>query len=739
MTDSEMYDELIHKMKVYHPSKDFSLVEKAYLLAKTAHQDQFRESGEPYIVHPLAVANILADLELDMESIIAGILHDVIEDTVYSFDDIANLFSEEVAQIVNGVTKIEAIEFSSREEKQAENLRNMFLAMAKDIRVILLKIADRLHNMRTLKFTAPEKQKRVAQETLDIYAPLAQRLGISKLRYEIEDLSFRYLYPEDYMDLKSKIQKKQSERIAYVENIVEDVRTKLKEHGINCVVEGRPKHFFSIYKKMVQQDKSLDELYDIFAIRVIVDSVMSCYEVLGIVHEMYTPVQGRFKDYIALPKPNNYQSLHNTLIGPGGEYFEIQIRTHEMHRIAEYGIAAHWKYKQRQSGETTKHDQDEKLSWLRQILEWQRDLSDNREYLAAIKNDFNIFKDHVYCFTPKGEVIALINGSTVIDFAYAIHSAVGNRMIGAKVDNRIVTIDYVISNGEKIEILTSQNSKGPSRDWLKIVKSSQAKNKINQWFKKESREEDIARGKEQLEAAAKKFGMNLSEIMTPATMASCVNRFSLPDWDGICAAVGHGNIRERQILNRMQEEYFRIAGDGKTDETVLLEMSRQAEVTDRPKNRKNTSGVVVRGVGDISVRFSLCCSPVPGDEIVGFVTRGRGLSIHRTDCSNILHLPDLDKHRLIEAEWHIPEKPEAGVSFRADLHLICDDRKGLLVDVSKIFDSEKTDVISVNLRPAKTGAFFDVSILISSKEQLEKIKARLLKVPGILGIERIST
>ena len=745
-TGQELFDRLLLNMKRYHPSDDFSVVEKAYQLAEAAHGEQLRVSGEPYIIHPLSVAVILSELELDRETIAAGLLHDVVEDTLYEYKDIAEMFSEEIAHLVDGVTKLEKLEYSSIEEQQAENYRKMFLAMSSDIRVILIKIADRLHNLRTMKVMPPEKQKIKAQETMDIYAPLSHRLGITKIRYELEDLSFRYMNPEAYYDLKDKIQQKQSEREKFVQGIVEELRGKIQEAGIDGFVEGRPKHFFSIYKKMVGQNKTLDQIYDLFAVRAVVSNVRDCYEVLGIVHEMYKPIPGRFKDYIAMPKSNMYQSLHNTLIGPGGEPFEVQIRTREMHRTAEYGIAAHWRYKEGGEADAQMSDEDRaeaKLSWLRQILEWQREMSDNREYLDALKFDLNVYKDHVYCFSPKGEVISLINGATTIDFAYAIHSAVGNKMVGAKVNNRIEPIEYQLKTGDRVEILTSQNSKGPSHDWLKIVKTSQARNKINQWFKKENKDENAARGKEMLEKGAKKKNLVLSELLSPERVKSVLNRYSLTDWESVCAAVGHGGIKEGQIINRLYEEYLRQEGKALADDEALKKLTSLPESAEErvpvKRSSKGNSGIMVKGVGDINVRFSKCCSPVPGDEIIGFVTRGRGVSVHRTDCVNIIHLDDLERHRLIDAEWQLPDRPGENTLFRADICITCDDKMGLLVDISKIFTDEKIDVKSLNARTAKNEAVFNVTINISSKEQLEKVRARLLATAGVHDVERVTT
>ena len=523
-----LYDELIASVKKYHPSTDISMIEKAYKIAYEAHECQKRKSGEPYIIHPLCVAIILADLELDKETIVAGLLHDVVEDTVMTTEEITKEFGAEVALLVDGVTKLGQLSYSAdKVEVQAENLRKMFLAMAKDIRVILIKLADRLHNMRTLKYMKPEKQKEKARETMDIYAPLAQRLGISKIKVELDDLSLKYLEPEVYYDLVEKIALRKTERQKFVDGIVAEVRAHIEKAGIKAQIDGRVKHFFSIYKKMVNQDKTLDQIYDLFAVRIIVDTVKDCYAALGVIHEMYKPIPGRFKDYIAMPKPNMYQSLHTTLIGPGGRPFEIQIRTFEMHRTAEYGIAAHWKYKEASNNGGTVNvskQEEEKLSWLRQILEWQKDMSDGKEFMSLLKSDLDLFAESVYCFTPAGDVKNLPNGSTPIDFAYSIHSAVGNKMIGARANGKLVNIDYVIQNGDRIEIITSQNSKGPSRDWLKIVKSAQAKNKINQWFRNELKEDNITRGKELMAAYCKSRSITLSDLMKPSYMESVMRK-----------------------------------------------------------------------------------------------------------------------------------------------------------------------------------------------------------------------
>ncbi len=733
----EQYDLLIKRIKQYHPGKDFSMIEKVYKLAKDAHEGQLRKSGEPYIIHPLKVAYIIADLELDIESIVAGILHDTIEDTQYTYDDIKRLFGEEVAVLVDGVTKLGKLSYTTKEEIQAENYRKMFLAMAKDIRVILIKLADRLHNMRTLNYMTPEKQKEKAQETLDIYAPIAHRLGISKIRIEMEDLCFKYLNPEAYHDLAVKIEAKKNEREAYVQRIVDELKLKLDQAGIKCIVKGRSKHFFSIYKKMINQNKTLDQIYDLFAVRVIVDTVKDCYAVLGVVHDSYKPIPGRFKDYIAMPKANNYQSLHNTLIGPTGEPFEVQIRTMDMHRIAEYGIAAHWKYKSGVTKEESKTNHEAKLQWLKQILEWQQDLSDNKEFMQTLKFDLNIYNDQVYAFTPRGEVISLPKDATPVDFAYSIHSAVGNKMVGARVNNKIVTIDYKIKNGDRVEILTSQNSKGPSRDWLNIVKSSQARTKINQWFKKEFKEDNILKGKELLVADAKKKNYSFSDLSRPEWIEIVVNKFGFREWDALCAAVGHGGVKEGQVVNRLIEEYLKEKKKAETAEDYLKKFE---ELSEKKPAKKSNSGIIVKGIGDVSVRFSKCCNPVPGDEIVGFITRGRGVSVHRTDCVNIINLSDEDRNRLIDTEWDVNVKGGSRkTTYLSEIRISAFDRVGLIMDISRVLSEENLVVRSINGRSLKDGsAVFNVTIEIDGKDQLEKVCKHLMNIKGVDNIDRIS-
>lgn len=736
-----LYQRLINKVKEYHPSDDISMIEKAYNIANNAHKGQLRKSGEPYIIHPLCVALILADLELDKETIVGGLLHDVVEDTIMTEEDITREFSAEIALIVSGVTKLGQLSYSKdKVEIQAENLRKMFLAMAKDIRVILIKLADRLHNMRTLKYMKPEKQKEKARETMDIYAPIAQRLGISKIKIELEDLSLKYLEPEAYYDLVEKIAVRKSARDAYVHRLMNDVEACLKDAGIKATVMGRAKHFFSIYKKMVNQNKTLDQIYDLFAIRIIVDDVKDCYAALGVIHEKYKPIPGRFKDYIAMPKPNMYQSLHTTLIGPTGQPFEIQIRTEEMHRTSEYGIAAHWKYKEANNGNSI-NGEEEKLSWLRQILEWQRDMSDNREFMSLLKSDLDLFSDSVFCFTPSGDVKSLPKGSTPIDFAYGIHSAVGNKMIGAKVNGRLVTIDYNIRNGDRIEILTSANSKGPSRDWLNLVKSTQAKNKINQWFRNQFKEENIIKGKELLTNYCKTKGINFGDINKPDYQAKVQRKYGFRDWESVLAAVGHGGLTESQIINRMMEEYRKEHAQQLTDAQVVENASEQKEKhaeVERTTHKK--SGIIVKGLTDVAVHFSKCCSPVPGDEIVGFVTRGRGVSIHRTDCVNIMQLPDFDRQRLIEAEWQQGASDEENGGhgrYLAELKIFGNNRTGLLVDISKVFTERGIDIDSINSRTSKKGiATIVVSFYTKGKDELSMLSEKLRQIESVFEIER---
>lgn len=745
LSPEELYRDLISRVQKYHPSDDISLIEKAYNLSYEAHKTQVRKSGEPYIVHPLCVSIILADLEMDKETIAAGLLHDVVEDTIFTSEEIEREFGADVALLVDGVTKLQSLQLGDNSaamdkdkeklEMQAENLRKMFLAMAKDIRVIIIKLADRLHNMRTLKYMKPEKQQRIARETLDIYAPIAQRLGISKIKVELDDLSLKYLQPEVYYDLVDKIAVRKSVREKYIQTIVEEVSEHIEKAGIKAKIDGRVKHFFSIYKKMKNQNKTIDQIYDLFAVRIIVDNVKDCYAALGAIHEIYKPIPGRFKDYIAMPKPNMYQSLHTTLMGSTGQPFEIQIRTFEMHKAAEYGIAAHWKYKEASDGKKPEVQEEEKLVWLRQILEWQRDMSDNREFMSLLKSDLDLFSDNVYCFTPSGDVKNLPAGSTPIDFAYCIHSAVGNKMVGARVNGKLVTIDYEIKNGDLIEILTSQNSKGPSRDWLGIVKSPQAKSKINQWFKNESKEDNIIRGKEAIQAYCKAKTIIVSDIMIPQYMTAIMRKYGFRDWEAVLAAIGHGGLKEGQIVNKMVEMYEKDHPKVVTDEEIIAAVEENAQ-SSKMTHMRSKNGITVKGIHDVAVRFSKCCSPLPGDEIVGFVTRGRGVSIHRTDCVNVINLPEIETSRLIDADWEETEE-NSGEKYVAEIKIFANNRNGLLADVSKALTEKNINILALNTRANKQNvATMAITIEISGKDELTRVIDKMRSIESVVDIER---
>ena len=731
-----LFQKLISMVKKYHPSDDVHLIEKAYKIAYKAHDGQKRKSGEPYIIHPVCVCIILAELELDKETIVAGMLHDVVEDTI--------MISDEVALLVDGVTKLTQLNYvADKVEVQAENLRKMFLAMAKDIRVILIKLADRLHNMRTMQYQTPEKQKEKSTETMDIYAPIADRLGISKVKVELDDLAFRYLEPEMYHDLVNKIAMGQERRDEFIRKIVSEVKSHIDKAGIKATIDGRAKHYFSIYKKMVTQNKKLEQIYDLFAVRIIVETERDCYTALGVIHEIYKPIPGHFKDYIAMPKPNNYQSLHTTLIGPQGHPFEIQIRTYEMHRTAEYGIAAHWKYKENQYGHNTADSEEEKLAWLRRILEWQRDMSDNKEFLSLLKSDLDLFSDHVYCFTKDGDVKNLPADSTPIDFAYAVHSAVGNKMVGARVNGNLVPIDYKIQNGDRVEIMTSQNSRGPSRDWLSIVKSTQAKNKINQWFRSEFKEENIVKGKEMLTGYCKAHLIPLTDLLKTEYMNACLKKYGFRDWDSVLAAIGHGGLKEGQVVNKLQDAYRKKNPVHTTDKQILEAVNKENQLqgqngsSTKPAAVKSKSGIVVAGIDDVSVRFSKCCSPVPGDEIIGFVTRGRGVSIHRTDCINMMNLSEQDRQRIIEAEWETSADGKPDELYDTEIIIYAYDRMGILLDITKILTENKIDVKSINSRTSKQGiATINVGFAIRSKDSLHDLTKKLLQIDGIKDIQR---
>jgi guanosine-3',5'-bis(diphosphate) 3'-pyrophosphohydrolase len=710
---------LAQQIKKYDPKGDLELIRKAYDFAKKAHKGQHRVSGELYIFHPLEVAVILADLEMDVITIAAGLLHDVVEDTIFTIDDIKKEFGSEIALLVDGVTKLGRLEFRSKEEQQVENLRKMFLAMAKDIRVVLIKLADRLHNMRTLKHLPEQKQKEKALETIEIFAPLAHRLGISKIKWELEDLAFRYLKPEEYYNLVESVVKKRSERETDIEFVIQKLKEKTKELGIPVEIQGRPKHLYSIHKKMVEKNRNFDQIYDLTAVRVIVNTVKECYAVLGMIHTLWKPIPGRFKDYVAMPKPNMYQSLHTTVIGPDGEPLEIQIRTWEMHRTAEYGIAAHWKYKEGPKGDK---DFEKKLSWLRELLEWQRELRDAREFMEGLKID--LFTDEVFVFTPRGDVIDLPVGSCPIDFAYRIHTGVGNKCIGAKVNGKIVSIDYKLKNGDIIEILTSAQSNGPSRDWLKIVKSTQARSKIRQWFKKEKREENIVKGKEMLEKEVRRRGLSYQELFKPEWVGIVMERFNFNDVDDLYSALGYGGITANQVIQRLMEEYRK---ENKIN--PVEDIKRE----NRRKKKPQDKGIRVKGVDDLLVRFSKCCNPVPGDDIVGYITRGRGVSIHRRDCPNVLQYLN-DKDRFTDAEW----SEANGASYNVEIQVEGHDRPGLLSEVINTINELKTVIVAVNARTSKDRvAVIDMTLETDGKDHLENLMQRLKKIKDVFSVTRV--
>lgn len=725
-----MLENLIAMIEEYNPQCDVELIIRAYNFAESSHEGQYRKSGERYFIHPVEVAKILVELQMDSTTIAAGLLHDVIEDTNNDYNKIKAIFGEEIAELVEGVTKLTRLSFESKEERQAENLRKMFIAMAKDIRVILIKLADRLHNMRTLKYQTDEKKKEKAIETLEIFAPIAHRLGISRIKWELEDLCLRYIDPEGYYDLVEKVAKKRQERENFINEVIRQLKEKLADFHIENEISGRPKHFYSIYRKMTYQGKSFDEIFDFLAIRVLVDNVKDCYGALGVVHTMWKPIPGRFKDYIAMPKPNMYQSIHTTVIGPKGEPFEIQIRTWEMHQIAEYGIAAHWKYKENITTNKAT-DIDDKLAWLRQMLEWEKEMKDPKEFMESLKID--LFTNEVFVFTPKGKVINLPTGATPIDFAYKIHSDIGNRCVGAKVDGRIVPIDYKLKNGNIVEILTSSHSNGPSRDWLKIVKSSQAKTKIKQWFKKERREENVSRGREILEKEVKRQGLNPNEALQNKLLNSIAKKLSLNNEEDLFAAIGYGGITLAQVVPKIKKNIKK--------ELIQLQDTQDKELPlpnknhDQKKKGKPGQGVTVKGIDNILVRFSRCCNPVPGDEIVGYITRGRGVSIHRKDCPNLYENTEATE-RFIEVEWDV-SKP---ISFQAEIQIKAADRKGLLSELTIILSEAKVTVNALNARTNKERiAVLNLVLEVSSIDDLNKLMEKLKTVKGVLDVFRVIT
>ena len=738
-TEEELFSELIVLYCSYKPDGDVNKIRKAYEVARTQHKDQKRKSGEPYIIHPLNTAIIIAEIELDQDAICAALLHDVVEDTDMTLDEIRDMFGESVAILVDGVTKLTQLSLDvDKIEMQAENLRKMFVAMAKDIRVVLIKLADRLHNLRTLQYQSKAKQIEKATETLEIYSPLAERLGIMKLKVELDDISLKYLQPEVYNDLAEKIALKREEREAFIADIEEEVSKHLEEAGIHAVMTGRVKHFFSIYKKMINQNKTVDQIYDLFAVRILVESVKDCYASLGVIHEMYKPIPGRFKDYIAMPKPNMYQSLHTTLIGRDGTPFEIQIRTFEMHKVAEFGIAAHWKYKETGGSQVkAEGENDEKIGWLREVLEWQKDADNNKDFLNMVKSDFDLFNDNVYCFTPSGDVKSLPSGSTPIDFAYSIHSAVGNKMVGARVNDRIVPIDYKLQNGDRVEIVTSQNSKGPSMDWLNLVRSTQAKSKINSWFKTNNKEDNILKGREILDKYCKSKGLSYGELTKPEFIEAVLRRYAMQDWNAVLASVGHGGLKEGQIIGKLLETKKKHEQEHITDEQILAAHNAEAngDISNPTVKKALRGGILVKGINDLSARCAHCCNPVPGDEIVGFVTRGRGITVHRTDCVNMINLPLSERTRLIEAEWDVDDA--AGDTYSAEIRIFCNNRVGMLSDVSRIFTDLNIDITSINLKNAKNGTCtLILTFDIHGKDELTRIIDKLRSVQGVIDITR---
>ena len=727
-----MLEMLVKKIKENCVNINMDMVDKAYNLAFEAHKEQKRDSGEPYIIHPIEVATILAELGMDTSTIVAGLLHDVIEDTEYTYDDIKKIFGEEVANLVSGVTKITKMEYKSKEEQQADNFRKMLLAMADDIRVIIIKLADRLHNMRTLKYRKKEKQKKTAMETLDIYAPLAHRLGISKIKWELEDLSFRYIHEEEYYDLVKQVAEKRAEREIYIKNIIEEMYNKLEEAGIDSDIDGRPKHFFSIYKKMVNKNKSIEQIFDLTAIRVLVNTVKDCYEVLGIVHTIYKPIPGRFKDYIAMPKPNMYQSLHTTVIGPQGKTFEIQIRTFEMHRTAEYGIAAHWKYKEGDNNSETKEKNFEsKLVWLRDMLEFQKETADAEEFIEGFKID--LFTDEIFLFTPKGVVIDLPNGATPIDFAYRIHTDIGNKCVGAKVNGKIVPLDYKLKTGEIVEVLTSNNAKGPNIDWLNIAKSNQAKSKIRSWFKKSKKEENISKGKEVFEKELKKQGVHFADIAKGETYEKFVKRNNINCIDDLYALIGLGAISASSFIWKLKDE--NKSKDEKVIEENTNKIIEENIFKAKRKTVDNTVGITVKGVDNIMIRFAKCCNPVPGDDIMGYITKGRGVSVHRADCGNLKSLIMEDGAKVVDVSWGSSN----GRAYIAEIQVKAEDIGELLTDIMGVISELNLQLNAVNAKSAKGRiAYVNIKVKIDSVDILKNLMRKIRHLKGVIDVYRVN-
>ncbi len=719
-----MIENLLLRIEQYNPSADLGLVVKAYNFAKAAHEGQLRNSGEAFFIHPFNVAIILAELNMDTETIIAGLLHDVIEDTDKTYEIVSEEFGSDIADLVDGVTKLKKLQYKTKQENQAENLRKMILAMSKDIRVIIVKLADRLHNMRTLEYMNDAKRKEKALETLEIYAPIANRLGISKIKWELEDLSLRYLDPTKYYDLVDRVSKRRQEREAYIDSIIKKISRSLDEQNIEYDISGRPKNFYSIYKKMVHQGKAFEQIFDLTAIRIIVNDVRECYEVLGMVHNLWKPLPGRFKDYVAMPKPNMYQSIHTTVIGKKGEVFEVQIRTWDMHKTAEYGIAAHWKYKE---GDRKTNNFDEKLTWLRQLLEWQKELNDPKDFMETLKMDF--FADEVFVFTPMGDVINLPDGSTPIDFAYRVHTEVGNKCVGAKIDGRIVPLNYKLKNGNIVEIITSATTNGPSRDWLNIVKSNQAKNKIRQWFRLKEKDLNIIKGREELEREIKKYNYKPSKILKDEWIKNISNKVGINSIDDLYAAIGYGSITINQVISKLREQYndhYKIS-----DEKAYVESKIKQPV--QKKKTKPTQGINIKGVDNIKVRFSKCCNPVPGDDIVGYITRGRGVSVHRSDCSNMEATDDTE--RFIDVEWD----DESKTSYSAEIQVKAADRPGLLAEITQCITETEIGFLSLNARTSKDNiVLINMMLEIKDVEELKDLIKKIKKIKSVIDVYRFA-
>ena len=729
MTKNYTIKDIIDIVKKNKRWPNTKLIQKAYNYALKYHGEQMRKSGEPYIIHPVNVAYTIAELGLDEQTICAALLHDVVEDTDATNEDLKNEFGTEIAEMVDGVTKLKKIQYATIEENQVENYRKMFLAMGKDIRVIIIKLADRLHNMRTLEHLKRDRQIAIAQETMQLYAPLANRLGLYAMKWELEDLGFKYLNPEEYMELVKGIEQKREERLKFIEKIMADIRVQLKKQRIEAEVTGRAKHLYSIYRKMRRDNKTLDQIYDLFALRIIVNSVKDCYTVLGIVHEMYSPMPGRFKDYIAVPKPNMYQSIHTTLLGEKGTPFEVQIRTWDMHRIAEYGIAAHWAYKEAnygsKKGQQVVKATDDKLAWLRETLEWQQELQDPQEFLETLKTE--LFEDEVYVFTPKGAIKVLPRGATPIDFAYAIHAEIGNHMVGAKINSKMVPIITPIKNGDIIEILTSDNSKGPSQDWLKFVKSSSAKNKILQWFKKERKTENIEKGKEAIEKELNRIGLDYSELFKVEYIKPMLERYKYKNLEEMYASVGFGAMSATKIIARMLIEYRK-----EHKEDTIQEKIEQLSTAKNKKTTSPSSGIIVKGIDNCLVKLSKCCNPLPGDEIIGYITKGRGVSVHRKDCVNINDLLK-EENRIIEVQWYEQEK----VTYTVEIEILANDRNGLLADIVQKINESKAKLLGVNAKATKERiAITDVSIEVDSLDSLNKIIKELRKIDSVYEVNR---